>query len=430
MPSLGLALGVGFYRPSGESFDPLTLSPAVWLDASQESYIADDPVTTAHDYSGNGRDFEEATNPPIFKTTSAPVRPYFLFSGGQQLIKSYTGAGTDFSVLGVVSRKYDLFQTWFTNGIDPYLGIQVGSQPVFYQGATLRAGLSVYPDDIEEKVLMGVISDNGTTKVVVGRNIVASGATTASALKIGGISSLGGFQWEGHVHEVLATETAMSFTDWNAYEAYVRSKWGLANRRRLIIDGTSINQGSGASIPANAWAALVTTELGSTSWHVTNTAISGQTIGDCTAGGGPAEYALLNAATEEWTVGNRTDGKNVLIIDAPTNDLFYGKTAAQAMTSYVAYGQGAQAAGYYVIVSTMLDRQTSGGSWTRAKQIEINTSIRADWATFADALVDPLVADSRFDDNTSALFADNIHPSDAGHAILADLYSAAIPASP
>lgn len=427
MAAIGLGIGLPFIRSGGGGYDPLSLSPAIWLDASQEAYEADDPVTTAHDFSGNGRDFLEASSPPIYKTTSAPVRPFFLFNGTNQLIKSYTGAGTDFSVLGVVSRKYELFQVWWTNGIDPYFGNQISGQPVFYQGSTLRAGLSAYPGDIDENVLMGVISDNGTTKVIIGRNIVASGSTTASALKVGGLSSLGGYQWEGHVHEVLATETALSFAEWNAYEAYARAKWGLANRRRLIIDGTSINQGSGASIPANAWAALVTTELGSTSWHVANTAISGQTIGDCTAGGGPAEYCLLNAAIQEWTVGNRTDGKNVLIIDAPTNDLFYGKTAAQAMASYVAYGQGAQSAGYYVIVSTMLDRQTGGGSWTRAKQIDINTSIRADWATFADALVDPLVADSRFDDNTSALFADNIHPSNAGHAILADLYSAAIP---
>lgn len=198
----------------------------------------------------------------------------------------------------------------------------------------------------------------------------------------------------------------------------------------LLFSATSINQGTGASVPGNAWAALVTADLGTTSWHVNNTAFSGQTIGDCIAGGGPAEYSLLNAATQEWTGGNRTDGKNILIIDAPTNDLFYGKTAAQALASYVAYGQGAQAAGFYVIVSTMLDHSTASGSWTRAKQIDINTSIRADWATFADALVDPLVADSRFDDHTSALFADGIHPSDAGHALLADLYGAAVVAAP
>lgn len=408
----------------GGGLDPLTLSPDIWLDANQEAYANNDPVTTAHDYSGNARDFAEATNPPTFKTNILNGKPGFYFDGTEQLLKSYTGSGTSYSILGVVSRADDVFRVWWDNGIDPYVGVNSGRIPYFYQGAVVASWISGFPGDVDEAVLIGIRSIAGTTQIIVGRNILASGATTSSALKVAGLSSLGGFTWTGHMHEVLAKSAALSYDDWNAYEAYLRAKWGIPNRRILVLDGNSITYGSGASDGAHSWAGLLTAELGD-AWQVSNQGIVGQTCGDCTGGGGPADYMLLNAAIHEWTMGLRTDGHNVLTADAPTNDLFFGKTGAQAYTDYVTYCQGAQAAGHRVIAMTMIDRAITG-SWTRADMLAFNTSVRANWATFADALVDPSVADSRFDDDTSAVFADGVHPNDLGHSILHPLIKTAM----
>ena len=171
---------------------------------------------------------------------------------------------------------------------------------------------------------------------------------------------------------------------------------------------------------------MVETDLGG-SWDVFNQAASGQTIDDRTGGGGPSEWMSKTPSMTEFIVGRRSDGiKNVLTAWGGTNDLFYGATAAAAYSSYVSYCQAAQSAGYYVIAVTMLDRNPSGGSWTRAAMLDFNTSVRANWATFANVLIDPVTLDSRFDDRTSALFADGVHPSDAGHAVLHPYFLSAI----
>jgi len=328
-----------------------------------------------------------------------------------------------------VSKDDNVFRLWWTNGIDPYYGSLTAGRPQFYQGSAANVSTTVLhhpPMPDASTAIMGVVKTGTTTNLLLGRNIwVYQASTTASALKAGGLSSLGGYLWKGHVHEVLANQTA-SLSDWTNLCAYWESKYGLANKRICMMDGDSITAGSGASSASLAWAKLVTTDLGS-SWDVFNQAGSGQTIGDRTAGGGPSEWMSKTASSTEFIVGNRSDGvQNVLVAWGGTNDLFYGATAAAAYSSYVSYCQAAQAAGYYVIAVTMLDRNPSGGSWTRAAMLDFNTSVRADWATFADTLIDPVTLDSRFDDDASAFFADGVHPSDAGHAALASYFLPAI----
>lgn len=408
-------------------FAPLALTPDIWLDASQETFANNDPVGTFTDRSGNGRNHTEASAKPTFKTGILNGKPGIYFDGGDQLLLSYSGSGTSYTIAGLVSRDDDAFRIWWANGIDPYVGINSGRIPYFYQGAVVSSGLSAFPGSVDEPQLMGVRSVAGTTQLIVGRNIYRTGSSTASALKTSGLSSLGGFQWKGYIHEVVAKSAALSFADWNNLESYIRAKWATTNRHILVLDGDSITYGSGGSDLAHSWGGLLAASLGATNWQVSNQGIVGQTIGNRTGSGGPAEYMLLNAATAEWTCGTRTDGSNALIAFAGTNDLFFGATATQAYDAFVAYCQGAQAGGHKVIASTMLDRAVSG-SWTRADMLTFNSNVRTNWATFADALVDPITADSRFDDNTSAVFADGTHPNDTGHAVLHGLFSAALTA--
>lgn len=417
---------IGQNRPRGAAFDVLSLSPAIWLDANQEAYVNNDPVTTATDFSGNSRDFTEATNPPTFKTGVLNGKPGFYFDGTEQLLRSYTGTGTDFSIFLICNRSDDSFRTLWTNSIDPYFGLNTGRRAKFYQGSSLDASYSGLPADIDEPVVLGVISNNGTTRLLIGKNEFARGATTASALKVSGLSNLGGYKWVGHLFEGIATESAVSDADVINLCNYAKTKWSVPDRRILVMDGDSITYGSGASDLAHSWAGLLATSLGTTNWHTINTGISGQTIADQTAGGGPAEWMSLAAATNEFTVGRRMQSSNVLIAWGGSNDLFYGASAASAYAALVDYCTAAQSAGFSVIVATMLDRATAGGSWTRAAMQTFNASVRANWATFADALVDPVTENSNFDDNTSGVFAEKIHPNDTGHALLSAMFSTAI----
>lgn len=82
---------------------PLSLSPYVWLDPSQESYANNDAVGTAHDFSGNGRDFTQSTAgaKPTFKTNVVNSLPAFSFDGGDCLSRASVTLST-FAVLMVV----------------------------------------------------------------------------------------------------------------------------------------------------------------------------------------------------------------------------------------------------------------------------------------------------------------------------------------
>jgi len=406
-----------FVASGAATFNPLSLSPAIWLDANQETYANNASVTTATDWSGNARHFTEATVPPVFKTNVLNGKPGFYFDGTKRLLRSYTGSGTAYSIMAVVNREDDVFRLFWSNGIDPYLGIQTARRPNFYQGAGVLASMSCLPVSLTEPILVGMRVTAGACQVFDGKTRVAAGTTTASALKVSGLSNLSGYFWSGHMHEVLAFNSRLADTDWTACANYLRDKWALKDRRRIVLDGDSITAGSGASAPANAWAALLAASLGTNDYHVGNFGISGQTVGNATAGGGPAIYMRLNAATEEFTAGFRTSGNNVLVAWGGTNDLVFGRTAAQAFGDFQAYCQDARTAGYKVLAIGMLDRNP--GTWTRAKRAEFNGLCVTNQSGMCDAYFDPANVDARFDDYTSAVFSDGVHPSDAGHAILA-----------
>lgn len=418
----GFGSGVG----GAGLLNPLTLSPAIWLDANAETFANNDAASPWSDRSGNARHFTEATNPPTFKTNIINGKPGIYFDGTEQLLRSYTGSGTSWSVFGVISKEDNTYRRWWTNGVDPFVGLNTVGRPVMFQGAAVQVATSVLPTLFNGTEPTGVISSAGTTKILIGKNIWASGATTASPLKSGGLSSLAGSLWKGYMHEIIAKGAAFTNAEWSSLVDYSTAKWGTLDRRILMMDGDSITAGTGASPSSNSWAELLKAELGITSWFTINQAASGQTVADRTAGGGPSEWMRKSAATVEFLPALRTQGKNILIAWAGTNDLFYGASASSAFDEYKAYCQDARSAGYLVIASTMLDRNTAGGSWTRAAMTTFNTSVRSDWATFADALVDPSTADSRFDDRTSALFADGVHPSNAGHAVLHPLFKVAL----
>lgn len=71
----------------------------VWIEARKEfSYAEGAGVTTATDWSGNGNDFAEATNPPTFKAGVVFGRAGFRFNGTNQLL---TGSPTVASAMTI-----------------------------------------------------------------------------------------------------------------------------------------------------------------------------------------------------------------------------------------------------------------------------------------------------------------------------------------
>ena len=79
---------------------PPVAGPLIWLDANQEGYSNNDPVTSFTDWSGNGNNFTASgTARPTFKTNRINGRPSVLADGVDDgMLLASLGAQTAWSV--------------------------------------------------------------------------------------------------------------------------------------------------------------------------------------------------------------------------------------------------------------------------------------------------------------------------------------------
>jgi lysophospholipase L1-like esterase len=155
-------------------------------------------------------------------------------------------------------------------------------------------------------------------------------------------------------------------------------------------------------------------------WSYRNFGLSGQTTIEMLADGEAQINPLYDAAL----------GKNVVVFWEVTNDLKPGATRADAQARMVSYCQARQAAGFKVVVGTILPRTQVGLPETfEDDRIAINTYIRANYASFADVVAD-VASDARIgdfgDSDDTTYFSDGVHMTTAGYNIVGGIVATAI----
>lgn len=179
----------------------------------------------------------------------------------------------------------------------------------------------------------------------------------------------------------------------------------------LLCDGNSMT----FTGPTSAWPTKIADYIGP-SWLIRNIAVSGQTT----------QQMAADAASEADSQFSALRSRCILVAWEGRNDMVVnGITGAQAFANMKAYCQARRAAGWKVVVLTMLPTtavdETHRGDY--------NTPIRATWRTFADGLAD-VAADPRIGDAGDALdttyFYDGTHMTDAGYAIIAQTVAGAL----
>lgn len=147
-------------------------------------------------------------------------------------------------------------------------------------------------------------------------------------------------------------------------------------------------------------------------------------------GGQRIDTMLTNAATVVDPLYMATGvNKSVVVCWGGSNDLaVFGRSDTDVYNDIVSYCSGRQTTGFKVIVLTIMPRRDCTAGKETYRQ-SVNTSLRANWASYADALVD-VAADSRLDDfnDTTYFYTDKIHLVDAGYAVVASLINDAIEA--
>lgn len=192
----------------------------------------------------------------------------------------------------------------------------------------------------------------------------------------------------------------------------------------IVCDGNSVTYGFGSSDPATKSYPALLQGLAPFSYN-------GATVYNFGVNSATTQDMIDDAATQIdplYTPGV----KNILIALEVGNDIYFNGDAAAAYTRYVSYCNARRAAGFKVIAVTTAYREHSvccagltpfGDSDAAydAKRLSANASIRANWATFADALFD-FGANANFSSyNATYFISDKVHESDAGYALEASL---------
>jgi lysophospholipase L1-like esterase len=184
----------------------------------------------------------------------------------------------------------------------------------------------------------------------------------------------------------------------------------------LIYDGDSLTAGTGASA-GNTYPQQVAPLLASVPyWHYWNGGQGGATIAGMVTAGATYIDPSYRAASQ----------RNVCVVMGGGNDLAAAVVGTTVYNNIVTYCRARRAAGWKVVILPIIPR-TGVNNTERAV---VNTSIAANWPTFADGYAN-LIGNAAFDQdndytNLTNYNADQIHLTDAGYGIVAGIVNAAI----
>lgn len=230
----------------------------------------------------------------------------------------------------------------------------------------------------------------------------------------GGLNA--GFFSNYQLLECLVFDSTLSAGDKASVREYLTAKHSLVTRSVLVCDGNSLTSGTG-STGGNTYPAQLHALLGGASYYrLDNAGVGGQTTQQMTADA----TTDIDPLRDNWHIP-------ILCALEVGNDIVLNAlTGAQAEANYATYCGDRQTAGFTVIAMTCFARGGLTGPQETARQ-DANTLIRANWATYADALCD-LDADARLSNPADAtyFYFDEVHLNNAGYGVIAELVLATL----
>lgn len=306
----------------------------------------------------------------------------------------------------------------FANQYPPGSGTQVGLNCYFEASAQ---SFNSYQIAMSSPFVGGVSASSGGVYTFAGDvGLQTSGNPSITLGGYGGLTGGVGNSEFGYCEmaDEIWWPNYLTFDDIANVSAAMYRGLGLAPQTRdyLIMDGDSITEGSGAT--GNRNLPRLTELLLKHPVKMVNTGFAGDTL---SGRSGFFPYFI-------GTITPTNPPNKIIHIAAGSNDIAHGATAATTYSAAQSYCAQARAAGWKVIVATVLPRSDVTGA-AEAIRVAYNSTLRSGWASFADGLADWAgdydMGASTYPSN-SALCADGIHPTSTGYAYLAQISSAAI----
>lgn len=239
-----MLLGVG-----GTAFTPLSLSPTLWLDASDTATItaAANRVSAWADKSGNGNNASQSTAglKPTTNTTTMNGRNVLDFSSNLIVTSSFTitAATTTFIVFTSSSSAAQIFiehgpnwninsgEIFFINSATQYAfgynrggAAPLGGNSAFLTTRTSGAHQLSFVTDGTYANGLAWQDGSALTKSLIYSNTVSTSAT--AALNIGDRSGGAVAPLAGSLAEIIIYNSSLSTANRQAVEAYLKAKWG------------------------------------------------------------------------------------------------------------------------------------------------------------------------------------------------------------
>jgi hypothetical protein len=249
-----------FLAASSAGFSPLSLSPALWLDASDASTITASSgfVSQWNDKSGNGRNFTQALlgNQPITGTDTQNALNtlrfndnHFMSAGdvldlGTSSISVFMVARRNTGINSTIIGKYKVtpatgswLMLWETAGVLKLQSLYVptgGTVSAITAGTWTSTAFNTI-GHVTDRVA-GTITqrvNKATNGTITFTPDSTSNRNIATSLYLGGLRNaadsgmLAGYFLKGNIAELVICLAALSTSERDALETYLSAKWGI-----------------------------------------------------------------------------------------------------------------------------------------------------------------------------------------------------------
>ena len=256
MTGIAIGLGVGPFGGGVKPFSPASLSPALWLDASDTATItaSSGSVSQWSDKSGNGRHVTQATaaNQPTTGTRTQNALNVLDFDGGDFLNGGDildVGSG-GITTIGVA--KFDSSgdgALWGKSAATAANGRwsllrSVGN----LEGAWQEGSFNLFTQAADSSTAVRAVAQRVTRNTSGGNAIFVNGSAVGTATNTtgttshdtaysffigayqsssGGVPPLTGYYLDGFIGEVVVYLSVLSDTDLTKVTDYLKTKWGI-----------------------------------------------------------------------------------------------------------------------------------------------------------------------------------------------------------
>lgn len=401
-------------------------------------------IPTIYDQTGNGQNLTQANvaNQPSFDPASptgyaAPILIDGFGASGPNLIVEKTPQTGNLS-LDLISNTFFLSAATtvsqngcgyveFTSedGATVYQALHSNAQAITLRngGANESTNSAIGPVPQVRNTVFGASNSASQSVIYANGGRRSTGHTRTSQIMPRirfGTSAAGGSGYNGKFKLFAAVfySSTLSSSDGDAVVASLEAATAIPTNftHRVVFDGDSIMEGSGSTLLQN-----MVNQLGlPQSVEVFNTAVHGQSLSTIHSGR-VARFASLYTTSRPC----------VFFVQAGINDIGNGISGANLYANstvpLVAYLRGL---GYKVVVCTLLPFAGST-NWSSAKEAErvAYNSLVVENTAGAEVVLnlasDPIMGASNAPADTN-LYADRLHPANAGYARLATLYKPAI----